>query len=1013
MSALNDVMQNTAGRVIRVFISSTFRDMMRERDLLVKNVFPALRLKCAQRFVTFTEVDLRWGITEEQANEGQVLPLCLAEIERSRPYFIGLLGERYGWIPETIRSEVIEREPWLKEHVLEHTSVTELEILHGVLNNPKMQSHAFFYFRDPNYLPPNADPAMFYESDIQLKKKLVALKARIHASGLPVVDPYTTPENLAELIHQQLNALIDELYPDTNVPDALTQERWAHEAYAMTKHFACIDRPMHLAALSAFANAERNGQGLIVTGESGGGKTTLLATWASNWAMIHPDDFLFQHYFGATTASASPDGFLRRLLGELKRRFEILDEIPTDHQKLRDTLPIWLAQTLNRGRIVLVLDGLNQVQGIEPNCHLTWLPRCFSPNVTVIASTLLDPLLYALRERGWAEYELPLANEGEVVNMIDVYLDIYARKLSAHLHQTIVKAPGSRNPLFLRTLLEELRQFGSFEKLPVRIAYYLEADTPCDLFVRVLHRLHEDFDGKDSQTEFNTMDIVQRALTYLWASREGLSEVEWLELLGVNNDPLPRVYWTPLIIALEPHLSHRAGLYAFGHDYLRQAVELEWLQDTESQRKAHIALADYFEFHTSQKDMSLRKSSEWPYQLYSAEMWDRLQTCLTDLSLFMALYNERTKWEITGYWHPLRRQGRDMGNCYTAAYDRWVAVPVIANNHEASANLGAFLLDNGLYPAAEPLLRRALETRERVLGSEHPITLTSINSLAKLLYSEGDYVGAEQLYRRALESRERVLGSEHPDTLQSVNNLAVLLQSKGDFMSAEPLYRHALETRERVLGAEHSDTLKSLNNLALLLSRNGDYISAEPLLRRALETRERVLGSEHPDTLQSVNNLASLFYSESKYVGAESLLRRALETRERVLGPEHPDTLQSVNNLALLLYCEDDYVGAEPLYRRALQTRERVLGVEHPDTLESVNNLALLCCSKGDYVSAEQLYRRALEGLIHLSALDGYPHSNLQTVIVNYKVCLEEQGVNSESIQNKLEAMMSPFAMGK
>lgn len=50
-------------RQIRVFISSTFRDMMRERDLLVKEVFPELRRKCAKRFVTFTEVDLRWGIT--------------------------------------------------------------------------------------------------------------------------------------------------------------------------------------------------------------------------------------------------------------------------------------------------------------------------------------------------------------------------------------------------------------------------------------------------------------------------------------------------------------------------------------------------------------------------------------------------------------------------------------------------------------------------------------------------------------------------------------------------------------------------------------------------------------------------------------------------------------------------------------------------------------------------------------------------------------------------------------
>ena len=31
----------------------------------------------------------------------------------------------------------------------EGKSVTELEILHGVLNDPDMAKHAFFYFRDP------------------------------------------------------------------------------------------------------------------------------------------------------------------------------------------------------------------------------------------------------------------------------------------------------------------------------------------------------------------------------------------------------------------------------------------------------------------------------------------------------------------------------------------------------------------------------------------------------------------------------------------------------------------------------------------------------------------------------------------------------------------------------------------------------------------------------------------------------------------------------------------------
>ncbi|MBI3610876.1 MAG: DUF4062 domain-containing protein [Nitrospirae bacterium] len=48
-------------RVIRVFVSSTFRDMHAEREELVKRVFPQLRKLCEQRGVTWGEVDLRWS----------------------------------------------------------------------------------------------------------------------------------------------------------------------------------------------------------------------------------------------------------------------------------------------------------------------------------------------------------------------------------------------------------------------------------------------------------------------------------------------------------------------------------------------------------------------------------------------------------------------------------------------------------------------------------------------------------------------------------------------------------------------------------------------------------------------------------------------------------------------------------------------------------------------------------------------------------------------------------------
>jgi len=83
--------------------------MRAEREELVKRTLPQLRKLCEQRGVTRGEVDFRWGITDEQKAEGKVLPICLEEIRNCRrPYFIGLLGERYGWVQEEIPAAVLE-----------------------------------------------------------------------------------------------------------------------------------------------------------------------------------------------------------------------------------------------------------------------------------------------------------------------------------------------------------------------------------------------------------------------------------------------------------------------------------------------------------------------------------------------------------------------------------------------------------------------------------------------------------------------------------------------------------------------------------------------------------------------------------------------------------------------------------------------------------------------------------------------------------------------------------------
>ena len=96
-----------AWRTVRVFISSTFRDMQAERDHLVRFVFPRLRETLLKRRIHLVDVDLRWGVTGDQ----DAFDLCMDEIDRCRPRFICMLGGRYGWIPapKTIRQNAFER----------------------------------------------------------------------------------------------------------------------------------------------------------------------------------------------------------------------------------------------------------------------------------------------------------------------------------------------------------------------------------------------------------------------------------------------------------------------------------------------------------------------------------------------------------------------------------------------------------------------------------------------------------------------------------------------------------------------------------------------------------------------------------------------------------------------------------------------------------------------------------------------------------------------------------------
>ncbi len=931
-----------SSRTARIFLSSTFRDFAEERDLLVRKVFPELRRRCRERQVELIDVDLRWGITEKQAQRGEVMPICMAEIDRSRPYFMGFIGERYGWVPEKHQYDpsLLREQPWLEEH-RGGKSVTELEMLHGVLNNPAMAGRAFFYFRNPAYSLSKGG-AYLSESSAD-KAKLEQLKDRIRHSGFPVLENYASPEALAQRVQEDLWRLIDESFPLEEVPDALSMERRKHEAYGGLRLRMYLGGAAYCKALDKATAKDRGFKPVLITGASGGGKSALLANWTQAYIRRHPDTLLFIHYLGSGADAADTVKLVTRLLQEIARATGDELKLESDPQKLLDMLPEWLARASSHaqregGQWLLVFDGLDKVSSLR---DLRWWPQFLPPKVKLIASCLDGEVLPAARKRmQWTELKVRPLGKRDQAKLIKDYLAKYRKEITPAQTKRVQSHPLSGNPLFLRTLLEELRVFGVYEKLEQKLTHYLQSQTLDDLFERVLERIEQD----------TSIKHVRSAMKAIWASRAGLAQDELLAITGL----VPAI-WAPIHNALDEALLESNGRLTFGHDYLRQAVEDRYLPERKRQRQAHLDLAQWFD----RQEVSSRVAEELPWQWQQADKENKLQECLAQREMFEAL-NDNDKYELLEYW--LKLKNVNIEEAYGMAWKKWAKKRDKETNDATAYGLAGFLLTAGCFALPERLYRYCIRGRATTLGPEHPQTLHSVNDLGAVLDAKGNYAEAVMLHRRALKGREKVFGPRHPDTLGSVHNLGIVLCTEGNYTEAEALYRRALKGYEKTLGPEHPDTLLIVNSLGNLLDNKGDYAGAEALHRRVLERREKSLGAEHPGTLASVNNLGVVLKHKGDYAGAEALWRRALAGREKSLGVEHPDTLASAGNLGATLDAQGAYTEAEALQRRALEGLEKSLGAEHMATLISVENLGVLLSHKGDYAGAEAILRRALAG---------------------------------------------------
>ncbi|XP_052059702.1 uncharacterized protein LOC127700331 [Mytilus californianus] len=890
-------------REIRVFVSSTFRDFTLEREAIIKKAFRDINRLCVDRGVFFTYVDLRWGITTEQTNDGKTIAICLQEIERCRPYFICLMGDRFGWSQteekkdETLNMTfdyAIENNPNLKwiDNYRYNTSVTQLEIFHGVLNNPDdVKDKCFFYLRDlpsQDEVSPELYKRLVSESEWH-KKQQDYLKSLVQQHPKISVKKFKQADEVSELIKQDLKGCVDQEFPIGSELTKLEQQGEAHAAFASQRCRVYIGNQNYFTEINNH-RSQNISQPFIILGESGCGKSALVANWAKQVEDSEKDTFIFLHFIGSSADSAHYIKMIRRLFEEMKVFFNFDMQIPSSDTVLVHEIGKWLRLAGSLTKCVIVFDAVNQLDdgsgvGESTEHDLLWIPSEIPPNVFLLISTLPGRAMNACIEAGFPSMKVKPLQESQKMQIITDYLEgIYGKSLTTEQKEMIINVKQTSNPLYLKSLLDEVRMFGSFRTLTNKISEYLSAESPQDLFAKILERLEEEFEKGQTPRK----DLVRDATTALWCSNRGMSESELVELLDI-----PSAVWSPFYISLYENLVNRNGILNFFHDHLRQAVERKYIPTSEAKVKGYMCLAD---FHAA-KETSDRTVEELPFLLTKAGQLDRLKETITDLEVFYRLSdNEDGIFELIKAWKTLG--GFDLSEeAYMSKVQKIPKEDILQNSSyfcKLYSRLGNFFLIIGIMEAAKKIFKTLIKQLELNYGESH----------GTVVYNVHDHTWK---YR-----------CKHPDVIKGLHELGTVYSKLGEYDKAVRVYIDAINRQNRVTTPTQKLQLcEGLLGLSSVYIQKEDMLEAKKLMLRALELATFVLGKKHNFVAAIFTRLGQLSYKQGRVDEALAYCLHDLKVTRSEVGTNHPRTAIVLNEIGLI-YDDKNDIMAPQLYEAAL-----------------------------------------------------------------------------------------------
>ncbi|XP_051989952.1 telomerase protein component 1 isoform X1 [Xyrauchen texanus] len=677
---------------VRVFISSTFRDMHAERDVLVRSVFPELRRRAAPHCLYLQEVELRWGVTEEESS--RTVELCLSEVCRSQ-LLLGILGERYGLVPPRPTLPELPQYNWM-DSAPPGMSITEMEIRQfQALYPDSAQSRMFFYFRSPHLSRsvPVAWKTDFAAESKEAEAKMNSLKTWIRSNKFKVTENYPCEwggvvdgkpyvkslEDFGKAALEDIWESLQKLFVEETDEDLILEikEQEVHQD-AQQRQFHGRSKLIAM-AIENIKECQQKGGILLVEGKPGEGKTVFMAALAqalktSDKTKKAPLCDVISFSTDASQLACNVEQLLRCLVQWLRKRKDDVKLAPnTSYRKLLSEFHLQLNELKKEQPLALVVDGADRVHDSRGQRVSEWIPQHLPKGVCLVLSVTSGSSLQntICKRKGAVSFPLGQLSLPDKKEIVQKQLVVYGKKLSDSAFnnqlQTLLMKKGSVNPLYLHLACEELRNYASFEKMKDSLQSLPQS--LCELVQHNLLRMESQYGGAGLGWALATLAISSTGLreSDLYSilnmcndlnSRGG--QVTWLETLHIARHPksrVPMATFSQLARNLHSIIgpSHAQGsddLLTLTHPEVMSAFKQLYLCTEDDRKRSHLIMAAHIWVRSNPqgKDTFLHSDADMlshlPAHLLSSQQWEPLNFLLSSYYYLYANVRHRRLHEL-------------------------------------------------------------------------------------------------------------------------------------------------------------------------------------------------------------------------------------------------------------------------------------------------------------------------------------------------------------------------------